>query len=146
MAKFGNLDLLTCSFCGKSQKQVKKLIAGPGVYICDECLDLCNEILSEEGPVGWPWQRLVGPAPQAATRRDRSGVKRAAGTEVEVRRVMKRHSLTPSEERLVLLRNGFRGGYPWTLESVAEELGITIEEAREIQASAFSKLGDVPSE
>ena len=37
-----------CSFCGKSQKQVKKLIAGPGVYICDECIDLCNEILAEE--------------------------------------------------------------------------------------------------
>jgi len=41
-------DLLKCSFCGKSQKQVKKLIAGPGVYICDECIDLCNEIIEEE--------------------------------------------------------------------------------------------------
>jgi len=39
---------LKCSFCGKSQDQVKKLIAGPGVYICDECVDLCNEILDEE--------------------------------------------------------------------------------------------------
>ena len=41
-------ELLKCSFCGKSQKQVKKLIAGPGVYICDECIDLCNEIIEEE--------------------------------------------------------------------------------------------------
>ena len=41
-------DLLKCSFCNKSQKQVKKLIAGPGVYICDECIDLCNEIIEEE--------------------------------------------------------------------------------------------------
>jgi len=41
-------DLLKCSFCGKSQKQVKKLIAGPGVYICDECIELCNEIIEEE--------------------------------------------------------------------------------------------------
>ncbi len=41
-------DLLKCSFCGKSQKQVKKLIAGPMVYICDECIDLCNEIIEEE--------------------------------------------------------------------------------------------------
>jgi ATP-dependent Clp protease ATP-binding subunit ClpX len=41
-------DLLKCSFCGKSQRQVKKLIAGPGVYICDECIDLCNEIIEEE--------------------------------------------------------------------------------------------------
>jgi ATP-dependent Clp protease ATP-binding subunit ClpX len=49
MAKFGEGgDLLKCSFCGKSQRQVKKLIAGPGVYICDECIDLCNEIIEEE--------------------------------------------------------------------------------------------------
>lgn len=49
---------LKCSFCGKSQDQVKKLIAGPGVYICDECVDLCNEILDEE---------LFDGAPQPAT-------------------------------------------------------------------------------
>src|SRR5512136_2965851 len=41
-------DQLRCSFCGKSQRQVKKLIAGPGVYICDECIDLCNDIILEE--------------------------------------------------------------------------------------------------
>ena len=41
-------ELLKCSFCGKSQKQVRKLIAGPGVYICDECIELCNEIIEEE--------------------------------------------------------------------------------------------------
>src|SRR6476620_4677413 len=40
--------LLKCSFCGKGQKHVRKLIAGPGVYVCDECIDLCNEILEEE--------------------------------------------------------------------------------------------------
>ena len=49
MARIGETaDLLKCSFCGKSQKQVKKLIAGPGVYICDECIELCNEIIDEE--------------------------------------------------------------------------------------------------
>src|SRR6266536_753801 len=48
MGRLGDSDLLKCSFCGKSQKQVKKLIAGPGVYICDECIDLCNEIVEEE--------------------------------------------------------------------------------------------------
>lgn len=49
MAKFGDsAELVKCSFCGKSQKQVKKLIAGPGVYVCDECIDLCNEIIEEE--------------------------------------------------------------------------------------------------
>ena len=49
MAKFSEgSDLLKCSFCGKTQRHVKKLIAGPGVYICDECIELCNEIIAEE--------------------------------------------------------------------------------------------------
>ena len=49
MARIGETsDLLKCSFCGKSQKQVKKLIAGPGVYICDECIELCREIILDE--------------------------------------------------------------------------------------------------
>ncbi len=41
-------DLLKCSFCGKTQHQARKLIAGPGVYICDQCVDLCNDIIEEE--------------------------------------------------------------------------------------------------
>ena len=64
MAKFGDGgDLLKCSFCGKSQKQVKKLIAGPGVYICDECIDLCNEIIEEElsEPPELKWDSLPKP-------------------------------------------------------------------------------------
>ena len=49
MTKLGeSSELLKCSFCGKSQKQVRKLIAGPSVYICDECIELCNEIIEEE--------------------------------------------------------------------------------------------------
>lgn len=49
MAKFSDsTEQLKCSFCGKSQRQVRKLIAGPGVYVCDECIDLCNEIIDEE--------------------------------------------------------------------------------------------------
>jgi ATP-dependent Clp protease ATP-binding subunit ClpX len=48
LAKYEGGELLKCSFCGKSQKQVRKLIAGPGVYICDECVELCNEIIEEE--------------------------------------------------------------------------------------------------
>ncbi|MDO5737132.1 MAG: ATP-dependent Clp protease ATP-binding subunit ClpX [Propionibacteriaceae bacterium] len=51
MARIGeSSELFKCNFCGKSQKQVKKLIAGPGVYICDECIGLCNEIIEEEFP------------------------------------------------------------------------------------------------
>ena len=59
-------DLLKCSFCGKSQKQVKKLIAGPGVYICDECIDLCNEIIEEE----LAESSELGPRPPAQAARD----------------------------------------------------------------------------
>ncbi|MGZ3706687.1 MAG: ClpX C4-type zinc finger protein, partial [Bdellovibrionota bacterium] len=43
-----NTGTLYCSFCGKSQREVKKLIAGPSVYICDECIDLCNDIIHED--------------------------------------------------------------------------------------------------
>src|SRR5438874_11836324 len=52
-----------CSFCGKSQRQVKKLIAGPGVYICDECIDLCNEIIDEEltSPAAFDLENLPKP-------------------------------------------------------------------------------------
>jgi len=59
---------LKCSFCGKSQEQVRKLIAGPGVYICDECVDLCNEILDEE--------LFNGTSPQAPQRKDTPPEKR----------------------------------------------------------------------
>ena len=64
MARIGEGgDLLKCSFCGKSQKQVTKLIAGPGVYICDECIDLCNEIIEEERSDGndVQWEDLPKP-------------------------------------------------------------------------------------
>ena len=64
MAKFGeSSDLVKSSFCWKSQKQVKKLIAGPGVYICDECVALCVEILEEVMGESWreeAEQRLGG--------------------------------------------------------------------------------------
>lgn len=61
---------LKCSFCGKSQEQVRKLIAGPGVYICDECVDLCNEILDEE------LFDSGGAVPQPSARRDNPAEKR----------------------------------------------------------------------
>jgi ATP-dependent Clp protease ATP-binding subunit ClpX len=48
MAKYDEKKQLKCSFCGKTQEQVKRLIAGPGVYICDECIDLCSEIIADE--------------------------------------------------------------------------------------------------
>jgi len=65
MARMGDGgELLKCSFCGKSQRQVRKLIAGPSVYICDECIDLCNEIIEEELSVseGFVFAELPKPA------------------------------------------------------------------------------------
>ncbi|MDO5634051.1 MAG: ATP-dependent Clp protease ATP-binding subunit ClpX [Micrococcus sp.] len=65
MARIGeSADLLKCSFCGKSQKQVRKLIAGPGVYICDECIELCNEIIEEELGEVAESEDMVLPTPQ----------------------------------------------------------------------------------
>src|SRR5438046_4483544 len=54
---------LYCSFCGKSQHEVKKLIAGPSVFICDECIDLCNEIIRDELPTGNETREARGDLP-----------------------------------------------------------------------------------
>ncbi len=65
MARIGeSADLLKCSFCGKTQKQVRKLIAGPGVYICDECIELCNEIIEEELAEVTEGEEFTLPTPQ----------------------------------------------------------------------------------
>ena len=67
-------DLLSCSFCGKTQRQVTKLIAGPGVYICDECVDLCNDIIEQEVRDGRP--RPLDADIEAAARAAREAVDR----------------------------------------------------------------------
>ena len=58
-----NGDVFKCSFCGKSQKQVERLISGPGVYICEECIDLCNEIIAEEIQAAQPAAEEQAPLP-----------------------------------------------------------------------------------
>ena len=73
MARIGeSADLFKCSFCGKSQKQVQQLIAGPGVYICDECVELCNEIIeeraAEQGAGDLDWVDLQIAAAETLTR------------------------------------------------------------------------------
>lgn len=72
---------LKCSFCGKSQEQVRKLIAGPGVYICDECVDLCNEILDEE--------LFNGTSPQAPQRKETPPEKRKKSTSLNLSQIPK---------------------------------------------------------
>jgi hypothetical protein len=67
-------DRLRCSFCGKSQNEVKKLIAGPTVYICDECVDICNEIIADGEAAGaqkgaGPKEETTAGAPSSSTER-----------------------------------------------------------------------------
>ncbi len=57
-------ELLCCSFCGKSQNEVKKLIAGPTVYICNECIDICNEIINDDEQAETATVRSALPKPQ----------------------------------------------------------------------------------
>src|SRR5690606_2154854 len=57
-------ELLCCSFCGKSQNDVKKLIAGPGVYVCNECIDICNEIINDDEQTAAATNRASLPKPQ----------------------------------------------------------------------------------
>ncbi len=97
---------LKCSFCGKSQEQVRKLIAGPGVYICDECVDLCNEILDEE------LFDSSASVPQSAPRREQSAEKRPARASkvsfsqipkpVEIKRHLDQHVIGQEEAKKIL--------------------------------------------
>ncbi|RIK17266.1 MAG: ATP-dependent Clp protease ATP-binding subunit ClpX [Acidobacteria bacterium] len=81
MARMGeSSDLLKCSFCGKSQKQVKKLIAGPGVYICDECIELCNEIIEGQDPA----KRALAVAVYNHYKRIQAGESRTGDDAIEI--------------------------------------------------------------
>ena len=79
-------EQLLCSFCGKSQRQVKKLIAGPGVYICDECIDLCNEIIDEELAAPRPARSREPAPPEGDLRRPERLRRRAGGGQADARR------------------------------------------------------------
>ncbi|MDB9312004.1 ATP-dependent protease ATP-binding subunit ClpX [Spirulina sp. CS-785/01] len=97
---------LKCSFCGKSQEQVRKLIAGPGVYICDECVELCNEILDEE------LIDSASPAPQPVSRSEEPVAKRRSPSEplklsqipkpTEIKKYLDEHVIGQDEAKKVL--------------------------------------------
>jgi ClpX C4-type zinc finger/Sigma-70 region 3 len=129
----GRSDTLRCSFCGKSQNQVKKLIRGSAACICDECLDLCNDILEEDPIPGWPWRRIdddMGyPAPYPP-----KDHRRAEPTD-------RMESLNESINKLVrverqLLRDLGREPTP---EEIGKVMGIGADKIREIR-----KLSQVP--
>jgi ATP-dependent Clp protease ATP-binding subunit ClpX len=113
MAK-GKGESLACSFCGKDKDAIAKLIAGPGVYICNQCIDLCNEIILEETgkvplPMSWP----------------------DATEEQEIERMVSLHRSKEQVDREVnqVVRNLRERGVTWT--RIGEALGITRQSAWE---------------
>jgi DNA-directed RNA polymerase specialized sigma subunit len=133
---------LACSFCGKSQAQLKKLIAGPGVHICDECVDLCNEILREGDRVG---DLDLEPLLVKRNADERRLVILRFGLDDD--RVGDLDDLEPllaklnaDERRLVILRCGLDRAEPRTLDRVGQELGMTREEVRRREEHAIEKL------
>ncbi|AFY69277.1 ATP-dependent Clp protease ATP-binding subunit ClpX [Thalassoporum mexicanum PCC 7367] len=132
---------LKCSFCGKSQEQVRKLIAGPGVYICDECVDLCNEILDEE--------LFNGTSAQATQRREAQPEKRKAksikGRSLsqipkprDIKRYLDEHVIGQDEAKKVLSVAVYNH---YKRLSVLDEEGQTPEDAIELQKSNILLIG-----
>ncbi|MEC4895300.1 MAG: ATP-dependent protease ATP-binding subunit ClpX [Oscillatoria sp. PMC 1051.18] len=104
MAKYDSH--LKCSFCGKSQEQVRKLIAGPGVYICDECVELCNEILDEElldsaSSATQPVSRSEDPAPKRRSNADRLSLSQIPKPR-ELKKYLDEHVIGQDEAKKVL--------------------------------------------
>ena len=116
-------QLLACSFCGKSQNQVRKVISGPGVFICDECIDLANDILDEELTDGYD---------PHADARSQMWLRRAVEAVLA--------ELPVREREILRLRFGLGGSQPMTLEKVAEEFAMTYEQIGQIEAKTLAKL------
>lgn len=154
---------LKCSFCGKSQEQVRKLIAGPGVYICDECVDLCNEILDEE------LFDSSASVPQSAPRRDQSSEKRPSRAPqislsqipkpVEIKRHLDQHVIGQEDAKKILsvaVYNHYkRLSYDQTRSSSKSEDAIELQKAnilligptgcgKTLLAQTLAEMLDVP--
>jgi DNA-binding NarL/FixJ family response regulator len=119
----GESRILKCSFCGKSQKQAKKLIAGPGVYICNECIELCNEILEEE--VAGAAEKSV-PDEERGSLPDRAPVSVPRGGN---------SPFTPRETSILLAMTQGR-----SLEEIVQMLGVTHGTVRAHLANIRMKL------
>lgn len=103
MAKFGeSSDLVKCSFCGKPQKEVKKLIAGPGIYICDECVDLCASIVQEETTDG-PKRTTPLPSPLSSELKEQaSRADRVAKFLLRLASELEERGLSSTNQRVVV--------------------------------------------
>lgn len=126
---------LQCSFCGKLEDRVKRLIAGPGVYICDECVDLCQEILEEESG---------GVKPNRASSHPRGP---SASVDQRVSEILSEEALREGleklayrERRVLELRYGLSGEQPRTLDEVGQTFKLTGEQIRQIEKESLKKL------
>lgn len=134
---------LKCSFCGKSQEQVRKLIAGPGVYICDECVDLCNEILDEE------LLDSKEPAPQQANRveappKRRNRASNFSFSQMPKPREIKKHlddHVIGQDEAKKVLSVAVYNHYKRLSVVQAKNSGKASEEAVELQKSNILLIG-----
>ncbi|BAU65401.1 ATP-dependent protease ATP-binding subunit [Stanieria sp. NIES-3757] len=133
---------LKCSFCGKSQEQVRKLIAGPGVYICDECVELCNEILDEELiEEGMPISPAA-PRPDSKTPKKRDRVGGISFRDIpkprEIKRYLDEHVIGQEEAKKVLSVAVYNHYKRLSLAGTDQERG---EDAVELQKSNVLLMG-----
>jgi ATP-dependent Clp protease ATP-binding subunit ClpX len=141
---------LKCSFCGKSQEQVRKLIAGPGVYICDECVDLCNEILDEELFESGSSSAAAAPTARrepAAVERRRSTPRNASRLSLnqipkprEIKTYLDEHVIGQDEAKKVL-SVGVYNHYKRLSLIQSGESDSTVEDAIELQKSNVLLIG-----
>jgi len=136
---------LKCSFCGKSQEQVRKLIAGPGVYICDECVDLCNEILDEE------LFDSGATVPQSVPRREQAPERRRAPSPIsfsqvpkprEIKSYLDEHVIGQDEAKKVLSVAVYNH---YKRLSHLQSQGDSAEESIEIQKANILLIGPTGS-
>ena len=136
---------LKCSFCGKSQEQVRKLIAGPGVYICDECVELCNEILDEElidppGPVSQPTSRLEENAPKRRTNRERLSLSQIPKPR-ELKKYLDEHVIGQDEAKKILSVAVYNHYKRLSLTEARSNGKGAIDEGIELQKSNILLIG-----
>ena len=142
---------LKCSFCGKTQDQVRKLIAGPGVYICDECVDLSNEILDEElfangeATVNYLKSKIEFSSKHLEILKKFSteAIRVMINAREEAHRL--RHNFVGTEQILIALIREDKGGAAQVLQSIGVSLNdIIIEVERLIGWGIGMKEGEVP--
>ncbi len=126
-------DRLSCSFCGEPRHKVKRLIAGPGVYICDQCVALCQEMLTEPSPGEPSSSTPTGPSASPAHEDVAAGL-----PEDELPAALER--LPYRERRILELRLGRGGERRHTLDELARTFGVSRGSIRRIERQALGKL------